>query len=85
MQSIEIIKALSVIQWLFGVITVLLAFIGLVGGYLLKKLHNTIISDHEMISKDHEVLIEIKPMVYDHEKKLTKLIVEHDMRHQGQT
>lgn len=82
MQTIDILEALSVIKWLFGVIVALLAFIGLIGGYSLKKIHNTIINDHEIVTKDHEIIQEIKPMVFEHDKKLTKLIAEHNMRHE---
>ncbi len=83
MQTIDIIEALSVIKWLFGVIVALLAFIGLIGGYFMKKIHNTIINDHEIVTKDHEIIQEIKPMVFDHEKKLTKLITENEIRHKA--
>ena len=83
MQTIDIIEALTVIKWLFGVVVVLITFIGFIGGYFLKKIHNTIISDHETVTKDHEIIKTIKPMVFDHEKRLTKLITEHDFRHNG--
>ena len=84
MQTIDILEALAIIKWLFGVVVILLTFIGLLGGYSLKKIHNTIISDHEIVTKDHEIIQEIKPMVFDHEKRLNKLITEHEFRHNGQ-
>ena len=83
MQTIDIIEALAVIKWLFGVVVALIAFIGLIGGYSLKKIHSTIISDHEIVIKDHETIKVIKPMVFDHEKRLNKLITEHNFRHKG--
>ena len=55
----------------------------IIGGYFLKKLHDTFIIDHEKVTTDHEAIKEIKPMVKDHEKKLTRLIAQHKMNHQG--
>ena len=81
MQTIDILATFTVIKWLFGVIVTLLAFIGLIGGYSLRKIHHTIINDHELITKDHEIIQEIKPMVYDHQNKITRLITQHNMLH----
>ena len=83
MQTTDIVQAMSTVNWLFGIIVFLLSVICIIGGYFLKKLHDTFITDHEKVTKDHEVVLKIEPMVYEHETKLTKLITEHEMRHSG--
>ena len=81
----EIFEAVNVIKFLLGVIGALLVVIGAVGGYFLKKIHDTVISDHEKVTKDHEKMKEIYPMVHSHEKVLTKLQAEHGLFHAEKT
>lgn len=53
MQTVEVLQALSIIKWLLGVVSFLLAGIGIIGGYFLGKIHNTIIKDHDLLTKIH--------------------------------
>lgn len=73
----QIFEAFNVVKLLIGFVGCLLAVIAVVGGYFLKKIHDTIISDHEKVTKDHEKMKDIYPMVHAHEKAITELQAEH--------
>lgn len=53
MQTVDIVEALSLIKWLLGVVAFLLSGIGLIGGYFVGKIHNTIIKDHDLLTEIH--------------------------------
>lgn len=58
MQTVDVLAALSIIKYLLGAVSFLLAGIGITGGYFLKKIHNTIINDHELLTKistEHDI------------------------------
>lgn len=77
----QLLETLNVIKNLGWVIGALLTFIGGVGGFLLTKMYNTIMKDHDITTTDHEKVTEIYPMVKKHEQLLTKLETEHQMHH----
>jgi hypothetical protein len=79
MQTAQVLEAINLVNWLVGVVVFLLSAICLIGGYFLKKIHDTVINDHERGTKDHVRVEKIYPMVFKHEDILTKLLTEHKM------
>lgn len=77
-QILDVINVIKVLGW---VIAGLLAFIAAVGGFMLKRVYDAVITTE----KDHEKVAEIYPMVHEHEKVLTKLQTEHGIFHAEKT